>query len=127
MTRPQATRSYAPLATAGAVCVCAGPAAANPGTAAWTAIFVLVFGNLAIGLVEGGIAKAFGGADYDVAAFTPPYNPWDQRLCLVPDDDLFQAMRSGKPGPVTKHLQKAFLDIANGRADDTFGWLTHVR
>jgi branched-chain amino acid aminotransferase len=34
---------------------------------------------------------------------------------------------AGKPGPVTKHLQKVFLDIANGRAEDTFGWLTHVR
>ncbi len=34
---------------------------------------------------------------------------------------------SGTVGPVTKHMQKAFLDIANGRAPDTFGWLTHVR
>jgi branched-chain amino acid aminotransferase len=34
---------------------------------------------------------------------------------------------SGKPGPITLQLQKAFLDIANGRADDEFGWLTHVR
>jgi branched-chain amino acid aminotransferase len=34
---------------------------------------------------------------------------------------------AGKPGPITTHLQKAFLDIANGRAEDTFGWLTHVR
>lgn len=34
---------------------------------------------------------------------------------------------AGKPGPVTKHLQKAFLDIANGRAEDTYGWLTYVR
>ena len=33
----------------------------------------------------------------------------------------------GKVGPITKHLQTAFLDIANGRAPDTFGWLTHVR
>lgn len=33
----------------------------------------------------------------------------------------------GKPGPVTKLLQKAFLDIAHGRAEDTFGWLTYVR
>jgi branched-chain amino acid aminotransferase len=33
---------------------------------------------------------------------------------------------AGKVGPVTKHLQTAFLDIANGRADDTFGWLTPV-
>lgn len=34
---------------------------------------------------------------------------------------------AGTVGPTTKHLQKAFLDIANGRADDTFGWLTPVR
>jgi branched-chain amino acid aminotransferase len=34
---------------------------------------------------------------------------------------------AGKAGPVTKRLQKAFLDIANGRAADTFGWLTMVR
>ncbi len=34
---------------------------------------------------------------------------------------------AGKVGPVTKHMQTAFLDIAHGRAPDTFGWLTHVR
>jgi branched-chain amino acid aminotransferase len=34
---------------------------------------------------------------------------------------------AGKVGPVTKHLQTAYLDIAQGRAEDTFGWLTHVR
>jgi len=34
---------------------------------------------------------------------------------------------AGTVGPTTKHLQKAFLDIANGRAEDTFGWLTPVR
>ncbi len=34
---------------------------------------------------------------------------------------------TGVVGPVTKHLQTAFLDIANGRATDTFGWLTPVR
>jgi cation diffusion facilitator CzcD-associated flavoprotein CzcO len=35
--------------------------------------------------------------DYPVDRdFTPPYKPWDQRLCLVPDGDLFAAMRSGK-------------------------------
>ena len=37
------------------------------------------------------------GPDYDVAThFTPRYNPWDQRLCLVPDADLFGAIRAGK-------------------------------
>jgi len=34
---------------------------------------------------------------------------------------------AGTVGPTTKHLQTAFLDIANGRAEDTFGWLTPVR
>ena len=34
---------------------------------------------------------------------------------------------AGKVGPVTKHLQTVFLDIANGRAPDTFGWLTAVK
>jgi branched-chain amino acid aminotransferase len=33
----------------------------------------------------------------------------------------------GKRGPVTKLLQQEFLDICNGRAEDTFGWLTYVR
>ncbi|HYW32125.1 MAG TPA: branched-chain amino acid transaminase [Gemmatimonas sp.] len=32
----------------------------------------------------------------------------------------------GRRGPVTKQLQAEFLDICNGRADDTFGWLTRV-
>jgi monooxygenase len=33
--------------------------------------------------------------------FTPSYNPWDQRLCLVPDADLFKAIGSGKVSVVT--------------------------
>lgn len=44
------------------------------------------------------------GTDYDEAAFTPPYNPWEQRLCLVPDDDLFVAMRNKKAEVVTGHI-----------------------
>jgi len=42
------------------------------------------------------------GPDYDVAThFTPRYNPWDQRLCLVPDADLFVALKSGKASVAT--------------------------
>src|ERR1700744_4126553 len=42
------------------------------------------------------------GPDYDVEPhFTPRYNPWDQRLCLVPDADLFAAIRNGKASVVT--------------------------
>ncbi len=44
--------------------------------------------------------------NYDVEThFTPRYNPWDQRLCLVPDSDLFQAIRSGKADVVTGEIE----------------------
>lgn len=51
------------------------------------------------------IEKALG-KDYDKEAFTPPYNPWEQRLCLVPDNDLFEAMKAGKASVVTGHIEK---------------------
>ncbi len=44
------------------------------------------------------------GEDYDLAPFTPPYNPWDQRLCLVPDDDLFAAIKAGRASIVTGRI-----------------------
>jgi cation diffusion facilitator CzcD-associated flavoprotein CzcO len=50
------------------------------------------------------IEKALGPA-YDKASFTPPYDPWDQRLCLVPDDDLFEAMKAGRAEIVTGHIE----------------------
>ena len=46
------------------------------------------------------------GPDYDKASFTPPYNPWEQRLCLVPDEDLFTAMKAGKANVVTGQIAK---------------------
>jgi len=47
------------------------------------------------------------GADYDVEKhFTPNYNPWEQRLCLVPDDDLFKAISSGSANIVTDHIER---------------------
>ena len=46
------------------------------------------------------------GPGYDVGAhFTPAYNPWDQRLCLVPDGDLFTAITSGKVSMVTDQIE----------------------
>jgi len=55
-------------------------------------------------LLLGGI-KLELGADYDIAKhFTPNYNPWDQRLCLVPNGDFFKAMREGKASVVTDHI-----------------------
>src|SRR5690606_34504319 len=35
------------------------------------------------------------GKNVDMKHFTPSYNPWDQRLCVVPDGDLFKAFKSG--------------------------------
>jgi cation diffusion facilitator CzcD-associated flavoprotein CzcO len=47
------------------------------------------------------------GPDYDVEThFTPRYNPWDQRLCLVPNSDLFAAIRSGKAEVVTDGIER---------------------
>jgi monooxygenase len=46
------------------------------------------------------------GPDYDVAThFTPRYKPWEQRLCLVPDSDLFQAIKSGRAGVATGEIE----------------------
>jgi len=36
--------------------------------------------------------------------FTPRYNPWDQRLCLVPNGDLFKALKRGQASVVTDHI-----------------------
>jgi cation diffusion facilitator CzcD-associated flavoprotein CzcO len=39
------------------------------------------------------------------AHFTPTYKPWDQRLCLVPDGDLFKSIRDGRASVVTDHIE----------------------
>ena len=52
------------------------------------------------------MVKEHLGPDYDVDThFTPRYNPWDQRLCLVPDADLFEAIKSGSASVVTDHIE----------------------
>ena len=56
------------------------------------------------GLILGGVRQMLG-PDYDVDKhFTPRYNPWDQRLCLVPDADLFRAIRKNKVSVVTDQI-----------------------
>ena len=46
------------------------------------------------------------GNDFDVKThFTPKYNPWDQRMCLVPDGDLFEQINQGKASVVTDHIK----------------------
>jgi cation diffusion facilitator CzcD-associated flavoprotein CzcO len=46
------------------------------------------------------------GPDFDVEThFSPRYNPWDQRLCLAADADLFAAIRSGRVSVVTDQIE----------------------
>jgi monooxygenase len=45
------------------------------------------------------------GPDYDITHFTPSYNPWDQRVCLVPDADLFASIKSGRASVVTDRIE----------------------
>ena len=53
-----------------------------------------------------GLVRKQLGPDYDVAThFTPSYGPWDQRLCLVPDGDLFAAIRNGSASVVTDRIR----------------------
>ena len=37
--------------------------------------------------------------------FNPPYDPWDQRMCIVPDGDLFRVIADGKASVVTGHIE----------------------
>jgi cation diffusion facilitator CzcD-associated flavoprotein CzcO len=59
------------------------------------------------------------GADFDVEKhFTPSYQPWDERLCLVPNSDLFKAIRSGKASIVTDHIDtftESGIQLRSGR------------
>ena len=56
------------------------------------------------------------GPDYNPADFTPPYGPWEQRMCLVPDGDFFQAIRSGKARIVTGVIAR--IDETGVRLED---------
>src|SRR5215472_12396439 len=53
------------------------------------------------------MAKTQLGPDYDDVErdFSPRYNPWDQRLCLVPDGDLFNAIKAGKASIITDTIE----------------------
>ena len=55
-------------------------------------------------LVAKGVRQHLGD-EYALKHFTPQYNPWDQRLCLVPDSDLFRAIRDGRASVVTDHIE----------------------
>jgi monooxygenase len=56
-------------------------------------------------LIAKGVAKEVGN-EIAEQHFKPTYNPWDQRLCLVPDSDLFKAVREKKASIVTGHISQ---------------------
>src|SRR4029450_7946490 len=59
------------------------------------------------------------GEHYDMETqFTPRYNPWEQRLCLVPDNDMFLAIRDGKASIATDTIDtftEKGLRLVSGR------------
>jgi len=69
-----------------------------------------------------GLVRQQLGTGYDVAThFTPNYNPWDQRVCAVPDGDLFKAIRTGQAEVVTDQIatfNAGGLRLASGRQLD---------
>jgi monooxygenase len=65
------------------------------------------------------LAQAEMGPDLDAAQyFNPRYEPWDQRMCFVPDGDLFVAMRAGKASIVNGEIEtftKTGLRLTSGQ------------
>jgi monooxygenase len=60
------------------------------------------------------------GFDWD-KHFTPDYRPWDQRVCLAPNGDLFKAIRKGKAGVVTDTIErftKTGIKLSSGQELD---------
>ena len=63
------------------------------------------------------VAEQLPGRDIE-KDFVPTYNPWDQRVCLVPDGDLFRAMREGRVSVVTDTIErftKTGIRLASGK------------
>ena len=62
--------------------------------------------RLARSLLLRGVRSALGPGHDIERHFTPRYNPWEQRLCLVPDADFFRALRRGKASVVTDTIDR---------------------
>ncbi|MEN2752402.1 NAD(P)/FAD-dependent oxidoreductase [Psychrobacter sp. FBL11] len=65
-----------------------------------------------------GVKKELKGSGVDVAHFMPTYNPWDERLCAVPDSDLFTALHGNRAEVVTdqiSHFTKTGIALTSGK------------
>ena len=61
------------------------------------------------------------GPNVDMAHFTPRYGPWDERLCVLPDDDLFESLKSSAASIVTSEIAtftRSGLRLASGEEID---------
>ncbi|MFM5930667.1 MAG: flavin-containing monooxygenase [Novosphingobium sp.] len=73
-------------------------------------------GRFLHGMLQKELGPAWNAPDY-----TPPYKPWEQRLCLVPGGDMFKAIRRGDASVVTGHIRKVVQDgieLEDGRKLD---------
>ncbi|PYE38407.1 flavin-containing monooxygenase [Psychrobacter fozii] len=69
-------------------------------------------------LLKRGVKTELKGSDVDVAHFVPDYNPWDQRICAVPDSDLFKALQGKRAAVVTdqiSHFTKTGIMLNSGK------------
>ncbi len=90
-------------------------------------------------LLKRGVKKSLG-EHYNEQHFSPKYDPWDQRVCLIPDNDLFDSIKSGKSKIVTdtikeftatgialdsgEHLDADIIVTATGLKVQIFGGIT---
>ncbi|UXD88378.1 flavin-containing monooxygenase [Thalassolituus hydrocarboniclasticus] len=63
------------------------------------------FPNAARKLLQWTVKKQLP-ADFDMKHFTPKYAPWDERLCAVPEGDMFKVIKQGKASVVTDHIER---------------------
>ncbi|MFC3103689.1 flavin-containing monooxygenase [Salinisphaera aquimarina] len=71
-------------------------------------------------LLLGSVRRQVGG-DIDMRHFTPSYDPWDERLCVVPNGDLFKTLRSDRADIVTDHIEtftESGLQLTSGASLD---------
>ena len=69
-------------------------------------------------LLKRGVKTELKGSGIDVAHFVPDYNPWDQRICAVPDSDLFKALHCKRASVVTdqiSHFTKTGIMLDSGK------------
>ncbi|WP_298810321.1 NAD(P)/FAD-dependent oxidoreductase [uncultured Psychrobacter sp.] len=69
-------------------------------------------------VLKNGVKKELKGSDVDSKHFMPDYNPWDQRVCAVPDGDLFKALQDKRATVVTdqvSHFTETGIMLQSGQ------------